>query len=142
MFGRLQRYFSSSSRLCSTKYNGARVDSDISTQRGLTRRLFKPHETYEPKDLNQQNAEFYLKAKLNAPKDDVFKILKINPLDMYKNVKLLSHFVTEMGHIKPRTETGLGIVNQKRLGKAIKRAQAMGLMPYTHKMHFPNGDNV
>ncbi|ORY53093.1 ribosomal protein S18 [Rhizoclosmatium globosum] len=91
------------------------------------KRLFKPYQTYDPTELNQQNAAFYQKAKAKEPKVDIFE-----------NVRLLSHFVTEMGHIKPRTETGLGIVNQKRLSKAIKRAQAMGLMPYTYKLTWPN----
>jgi hypothetical protein len=34
----------------------------------------------------------------------------------------------------PRKMTGLRHKNQKKLSKAIKRCQAMGLMPYTYKI--------
>lgn len=54
----------------------------------------------------------------------------INPLNEYLNPQLLSHFVTNMGKIMPRAQTQLTWKNQRRLGKAIRRARAMGLMPY------------
>jgi ribosomal protein S18 len=47
--------------------------------------------------------------------------------------RILSQFVTEMGMIKPRSETGLNRVNQRKVARAIKRARCMGLMPYTYK---------
>ncbi|KAJ3298990.1 hypothetical protein HDU79_003316 [Rhizoclosmatium sp. JEL0117] len=140
MFSVIRRCLSTTPRASSTNfYRGANIDGDILARGSMPpKRLFKPYQTYDPTELNQQNAAFYQKAKAKEPKVDIFEVLKMNPLDMYKNVRLLSHFVTEMGHIKPRTETGLGIVNQKRLSKAIKRAQAMGLMPYTYKLTWPN----
>ncbi|KAJ3026936.1 UNVERIFIED_CONTAM: hypothetical protein HDU68_004783 [Siphonaria sp. JEL0065] len=140
MFTAFRRCFSTTTRVSSNTiiYRGAHVDGDLTRRGNPIKRLFKPYQTYEPAELNQQNTEFYQKARAKEPKDDIFAVLKINPLDVYKNVRLLSHFVTEMGHIKPRTETGLGIVNQKRLAKAIKRAQALGLMPYTYKMQGQN----
>ncbi|KAJ3404164.1 hypothetical protein HDU80_003211 [Chytriomyces hyalinus] len=120
-------------------YTGANKDLDILSRGNMPpRRLFKPYQTYDPKDLNQKDASFYQAAKLKEPKVDIFAVLNLNPMDMYKNTRLLSDFVTEIGHIKPRTETGLSIVNQKRLSKAIKRAQSMGLMPYTYKLYFAN----
>ena len=54
---------------------------------------------------------------------DVLQLLKIDPLVDYKNVNMLSHFVTELGHIKHRNETGLSAENQLKVTKAIKRAQ-------------------
>lgn len=54
----------------------------------------------------------------------------INPLNEYLNPELLSHFVTNMGKIMGRSQTQLTWKNQRRLGKAIRRARAMGLMPY------------
>lgn len=54
----------------------------------------------------------------------------INPLNEYLNPELLSHFVTNMGKIMSRSQTQLTWKNQRRLGKAIRRARAMGLMPY------------
>lgn len=44
--------------------------------------------------------------------------------------------VTELGMIKSRKLTGLQGKNQRRMSKAIKRCQAMGLMPYTYRMKF------
>ena len=45
----------------------------------------------------------------------------------------MADFVTEMGRIRPRTETGLRAVNQRKMAKAVKRAVALGLMPSVHK---------
>lgn len=54
----------------------------------------------------------------------------INPMNEYLNPELLSRFVTNMGKIMSRSQTQLTWKNQRRLGKAIRRARAMGLMPY------------
>lgn len=54
----------------------------------------------------------------------------INPLNEYLNPELLSHFVTNMGKIMGRSQTQLTWKNQRRLGKAVRRARAMGLIPY------------
>lgn len=45
----------------------------------------------------------------------------------------MSEYVTDMGRIKPRTQTGLRLVNQRRIAKAIRRAIALGLMPSAYK---------
>ena len=52
----------------------------------------------------------------------------------YKNVKLLSRFITEKGKIIPRRVTNVSSKKQKELSKAIKRARYLGLMSYTHKI--------
>ena len=49
----------------------------------------------------------------------------------YKDVSLLSRFVSERGRILSRRLTGLSAYNQRKISKAIKRAQNAGLMPYT-----------
>ncbi|RKP22398.1 ribosomal protein S18, partial [Syncephalis pseudoplumigaleata] len=69
----------------------------------------------------------------HARRQDPFNLLGLDPLHEFKNVPLLSRFVTEMGRIRPRSETGLSTKNQRRLSKAIKRARAMGLMPFTYR---------
>ncbi len=48
----------------------------------------------------------------------------------YKNPKLLSRFMSERGRILPRRMTGLTAHNQRRIAKAIKRAQQLGLLPF------------
>jgi ribosomal protein S18 len=108
------------------------------------RRLFKPKETYVPRDLNDRFNEEYIKKSLIPVKKDLLKELNIDPLMEYKNTMMLTHFITEMGHIKPSTETGLCLQNQKKVAKAIKRCRAMGkcsfyshasgLLPYTYRL--------
>lgn len=41
----------------------------------------------------------------------------------------MSRFVTSMGKIKSRSETQLTWKNQRRIGKAIRRAKMMGIIP-------------
>ena len=48
----------------------------------------------------------------------------------YKDVNLLSQFVTERGKIIPRRITGVSFYHQKMLAKAIKRARHMALLPF------------
>ncbi|MCB0336669.1 MAG: 30S ribosomal protein S18, partial [Bdellovibrionales bacterium] len=48
----------------------------------------------------------------------------------YKDISLLSKFVSERGRILSRRMTGLTAYNQRKIAKAIKRAQSVGLMPY------------
>jgi len=48
----------------------------------------------------------------------------------YKDVKLLSRFITETGKIIPRRISGTCARNQRMLVKAIKRARFMALLPY------------
>jgi small subunit ribosomal protein S18 len=51
-----------------------------------------------------------------------------------QNFSIMSEYITEMGRIKPRSETGLRPVNQRKIAKAIRRAKGLGLMPgiYRH----------
>jgi len=64
-----------------------------------------------------------------AKKQDVFYRLAIDPLQEATNDVLMSSFVSEMGKIKHRAETGLTTKSQRRLGKAIRRAKMMGVIP-------------
>lgn len=50
----------------------------------------------------------------------------------YKDVLLLSRFVSERGKILSRRLTGLTAFNQRKVAKAIKRAQNAGLMPFSN----------
>jgi small subunit ribosomal protein S18 len=49
----------------------------------------------------------------------------------YKDVTTLSRFLSERGKILSRRLTGLSAYNQRKVSKAIKRAQNMGLIPYS-----------
>ncbi|GBE30929.1 30S ribosomal protein S18 [bacterium BMS3Bbin04] len=48
----------------------------------------------------------------------------------YKDMKLLSRFITEQGKIIPRRISGTCAKNQRMLVDAIKRARFMALLPY------------
>ena len=51
----------------------------------------------------------------------------------YKNIELLSKFISGFYKIKPRKKTNLCAHHQKKIAVAIKRARQMGLMAYVPK---------
>ena len=53
----------------------------------------------------------------------------------YKDVRLLSRYITEKGKIVPSRITGVSSKKQKELAKAIKRARFLSLMSYTKKLN-------
>lgn len=48
----------------------------------------------------------------------------------YKNIELLSTFITDHGKILPRRKTNLTVKQQKELKKAVKRARVLSLLPF------------
>lgn len=84
-------------------------------------------------------------SKREAMKTDPLHILAINPAkpsladDSYKNGAILSQFVSEMGKILPRNVTGLTRKSQRYIGKAIRRARAMGILPVLSRGHGRSG---
>ena len=58
-----------------------------------------------------------------------FKENNITELD-YKDVRLLKKFVIDQGKIMPRRVTGTSAKMHRKVVSAIKRARAIGLMPY------------
>ena len=52
----------------------------------------------------------------------------------YKDVKLLSRYITEKGRIIPSRVTYVSRKKQKELSKAIKRARYLAIMSYTQKI--------
>ena len=51
----------------------------------------------------------------------------------YKDIRLLSRYITEKGKIIPARITGVSRNKQKELAKAIKRARYLSLISYTNK---------
>ena len=51
----------------------------------------------------------------------------------YKDVKLLSRFISERGKIVPRRITAVSSKNQRVLAQAIKRARNLALIPFLIK---------
>ena len=58
---------------------------------------------------------------------------KNSPTIDYKDIKLLSRYISEKGKIVPSRITGVSKKKQKELSKAIKRARFLSLMSYTNK---------
>ncbi|KIL70173.1 hypothetical protein M378DRAFT_156241 [Amanita muscaria Koide BX008] len=61
--------------------------------------------------------------------NDVFHQFDLDPVSQATNSRLLSLFVSEIGKIYSRQVTGLTMKSQRRLGKAIRRAKMMGIIP-------------
>ncbi len=51
----------------------------------------------------------------------------------YKDVSTLSRFVTEQGKILPKRTTKVTAAFQRQLGRAVKRARYLSLVPYTRR---------
>mgnify|MGYP001294212966 CR=1 FL=1 len=73
----------------------------------------------------------------NSPFEDKKKFCpfsqKNSPIIDYKDIKLLSRYITEKGKIVPSRITGVSKKKQKELSRAIKRARFLSLMSYTNK---------
>ena len=48
----------------------------------------------------------------------------------YKDVKLLSRFISERGKIVPSRITAVSTTKQRELARAIKRSRILGLLPF------------
>ena len=60
---------------------------------------------------------------------------KVSPIGLnqkidYKDIDLLTLFVTDQGKILPRRATGVPVQQQRKLSKAIKRARVLSLFPF------------
>jgi len=94
-------------------------------------REWKAGDIYAPHDLSPAEMRKWMKRQ--SPPADAFDALNMNPLDQYKNFSIMSEYITPMGRIKHRVQTGLRPVNQRKIAKAIRRAIGLGLMPSVHK---------
>jgi small subunit ribosomal protein S18 len=60
---------------------------------------------------------------------------KVSPISLnqkidYKDIDLLTLFVTDQGKILPRRATGVTVQQQRKISKAIKRARVLALFPF------------
>ena len=58
-----------------------------------------------------------------------FCVEKVDHID-YKDVKMLSSFISERGKITPRRLSGVCSPHQRRLSEAIKQARNIALLPF------------
>ena len=52
----------------------------------------------------------------------------------YKDVRMLSSFISERGKITPRRISGVCTPHQKRLSEAIKQARNIALVPFASRV--------
>ena len=86
---------------------------------------------YKSKKEDRSNSPFELKKRycpFSQPG---------SPIIDYKDIRLLSRYITEKGKIIPSRITGVSRKKQKELSRAIKRARFLSLMSYTNKI-FPS----
>ncbi|KAJ6113758.1 hypothetical protein N7523_007075 [Penicillium sp. IBT 18751x] len=94
-------------------------------------REWKAGDIYAPHDLSP--AEMKKWGKRKSPSTDAFDALNLNPLHLYRNFSVMSEYVSALGRIRHRDQTGLRPVNQRKIAKAIRRAMGLGLMPSVHR---------
>jgi small subunit ribosomal protein S18 len=62
-----------------------------------------------------------------------FCVDKVDDIN-YKDVRLLSSFISERGKITPRRISGVCTPHQKRLSEAIKQARNIALVPFASRV--------
>ena len=76
----------------------------------------------------------------NSPFEDRKKFCpfsqKNSPVIDYKDIKLLSRYISEKGKIVPSRITNVSRSKQLELSKAIKRARFLALMSFTSKSFY------
>lgn len=107
-------------------------------------KTFQNGQYYDPYTLNPENMTAQPRrralpllgpTKKEAMKHDPLHILGLNPSkpsladDTYKNGAFLAEFVSDMGKVLPRNLTGLTRKSQRYVGKAVRRARALGILP-------------
>lgn len=71
-----------------------------------------------------------MKDLVRRKKSDPIVAAGIEVVD-YKDINLLRKFLSESGKILPARITGCSRKNQRMITKAIKRARAIGFLPFT-----------
>jgi small subunit ribosomal protein S18 len=91
------------------------------------------------KDKKRSNWNQSLKStsKINKPKkirkslQYLLVLKKFENIVDYKNVKLLRAFLTKYGKIRPRRKTRISVQQQRSISKAIRKARAFRVIPFT-----------
>ncbi|MCD6035873.1 MAG: rpsR [Rickettsiales bacterium] len=97
--------------------------------------MARPHFNEEPMDEGMDGGEgrvpnmagkrVFFRRKKSCPLQD-YAIADIN----YKDIKLLSRFISERGRILPSRITSVSAKKQRALKNAIKQARILALLPF------------
>lgn len=93
----------------------------------MTERRFSPRRNRD-RDRDDDNGGRMSMGRRRAKKVCWFALNGIEP--DYKDIKIISRYISERGKIVPRRLSGVTAKNQRRLAKAIKRARHLGLVSF------------
>ncbi|ODQ79968.1 hypothetical protein BABINDRAFT_36271 [Babjeviella inositovora NRRL Y-12698] len=118
-----------------SKNSKATEESPTNTINDRFHRSFNSGATVDPYDFNYASIKWLSKQNYETKrsKGDIMKKLNINPQDLYVCTTLLSNYTSETGRIHSAEVNNFNAITQKRLSKAIKRAQSIGLLSKWHK---------
>lgn len=107
----------------------------------LLPRVKEGQTVYEPADfaLKARGAaqmQAKMDALMNPPVKDVFRELKLDPLQLWKSPTLLSKFITQNGKIMPGFVNQLKSKSQRQVARAVRRCRAAGLLSPVHQAVF------
>ncbi|WVO15199.1 ribosomal protein S18 [Cryptococcus depauperatus] len=97
------------------------------------------HESLYPTNRPMAKAPLLGPPRKIAVKIDPFHITKTNPLAHDMNPFYAYEFVNQMGKLRSRAETGLTWKSQRRVGKLVRRARAMGIISRWTNRPVPGG---
>ena len=81
--------------------------------------------------LKSSAAKTTKSTKIKKSLQYILLLKKFNNVIDYKNIKLLKAFLTKYGKIRARRKTRVSIQKQHSIAKAIRKARAVGLIPFT-----------
>ncbi|ODO08404.1 ribosomal protein S18 [Cryptococcus wingfieldii CBS 7118] len=129
--------------------SGTAGPSSASSVLGEDRKVFKKNEFLRPQAFTAESLSPEPRPRARSPllgppkkiaaKLDPFHITKTNPLSHDLNPHYAYEFVNAMGKIRSRAETGLTWKSQRRVGKLVRRARAMGLISRWVNRPVPGG---
>ena len=97
---------------------------------------FKPGEIYSAYDLTHKQHGHYTRhpfASEPIPRSDIYELNKIDPAFEFKNVQLITKYLSPTGKILNHKLNGLCNKSQAKITKCIKRARALGVIPYLNR---------
>ena len=114
------------------KTEGSREAAAVSTEGSASKPKRFERGSGEGRDgYSVSNAVLFNRRSLSRRRSGNALLAGPNAKIDYKNVTLLSNFISDKGRILPRRITGASAKKQRQIKHAIKRARELGLMPFT-----------
>lgn len=96
----------------------------------------KKKRIYWKQSLKSNTTNNTKNVKIKKSLKYVFLLKKFSQKIEYKNIKLLKAFLTKFGKIKARRKTRIKVKQQRKIAKSIRRARAVGLLPFNCNIKF------